>query len=128
MIDCIAMILVVPICILLSLVPILGGLLASAIYISYWALRDISGASLGKRALKLEVIQVDGTPPRAGPRVVRNITFFLPALLLIIPYVGTILFVLVLSCLFSVEILVLLTSGRRIGDRLAGTMVVKRFA
>lgn len=126
LIDCIPVIVAIPVLVILSLIPFVGGLFAALLYVPYWLLRDINGASMGKRAMGLEIIQVDGTQPRAGPRVIRNITLWAPALLHIIPFIGPILHALFALFVIGAEIILVLVGSRRIGDRLAGTMVVRK--
>ena len=109
----------------------------------YWILRDIRGASLGKWALGMEVRDVGGGTSSGGARVFRNLPFGLygfilvlvgmaSLLALIIPPLGVIagLFgtVAVIGLNFAVifvEFAMLLITGRRIGDRLAQTIVVR---
>jgi uncharacterized RDD family membrane protein YckC len=73
----------------------------------YFALQEIAtgGRTLGKRLLKLRVVTAEGGTPGAGPLLIRNLVrsldlFFGPILMAIDPL------------------------SRRLGDRLAGTLVV----
>jgi uncharacterized RDD family membrane protein YckC len=73
----------------------------------YFALQEIAtgGRTLGKRLLKLRVVTAEGGTPGAGPLLIRNLVrsldfFFGPLLMAVDPL------------------------SRRLGDRLAGTLVV----
>src|SRR5262249_51524643 len=73
----------------------------------YFAVQEIAtgGRTLGKRLVKLRVVTAEGGTPGAGPLLIRNLVrsldiFFGPILMVIDPL------------------------SRRLGDRLAGTLVV----
>lgn len=111
---------------LLGLIPVVGGVLAGLFLTPYWLLRDIGGASLGKVVLGMAVMQKDGGPARPGARIVRNIPLAIGPLLLIIPLLGYILAPPVSFIVLIIEAIMLLTQGERLGDKLAGTVVVKK--
>jgi uncharacterized RDD family membrane protein YckC len=109
-----------------TFIPIIGALVTLLIIVPYWLLRDVTGAGIGKRLMGLEVIQVDGTPPRQGPRILRNITIVAPNICLVVPGFGHLLFFLFSLIVYLGEIVLVLSGNRRLGDRLAGTMVVQK--
>jgi uncharacterized RDD family membrane protein YckC len=94
-----------PIALSLALVPLAIGV--GALYYVYgWGAR---GATLGQRALGLEVEGEDGTrPPGLSRAFLRLLGYGLSA------------------CLFGIGFLMIAFSGRALHDRIAGTRVVKR--
>ena len=111
--------------IVLVLIPIFGGLLTSA----YILFRDavFSGQSFGKMVLGTKVLmQSTGEPGGLRASAIRNfplaINFFLP----VIPVIGHIAGGITGTIIFFVETVALLSDKqhRRLGDRLAGTIVV----
>jgi uncharacterized RDD family membrane protein YckC len=120
-IDCL---LCVPI-ILFVLIPILGAIIVGLGMPAYWLLRDIRGASLGKLMLGLRVVQLDGQPATTGALMFRNLIYAAPHLLHFIPYLGTFLIIFLITPLKSLEALLVLATNRRLGDRMAGTIVIK---
>lgn len=121
LIDCIPAILLS----LFIFIPIIGAVIAGLLLTPYWLLRDIGGASLGKMVLKLRVVRSDGQPSSVGSRVIRNIPIAIGPAMLIIPMIGYVLSP-IGSILILIEMIMLLTQGDRMGDRLAGTTVVRR--
>lgn len=73
----------------------------------YFALQEIAtgGRTLGKRALKLRVVTTEGGTPGAGALLIRNL-------------------VRGLDLLFGIPMMAIDPLSRRLGDRLAGTLVV----
>jgi uncharacterized RDD family membrane protein YckC len=110
---------------LFALIPVIGAVIAGLFLTPYWLLRDIGGASIGKLVLKSRVVRSDGPPASAGARVLRNVPIAIAPALLIIPVLGYILAP-IGSILVLIEAIMLLTQGDRIGDKLAGTTVVKK--
>ncbi len=111
---------------LLALIPIAGQFFAGISIGCYWLLRDVTGASLGKLILGTRVISTTQTQAGIGARVVRNVPMCIGPFLLAIPLIGYLLAPLVAFVAFAVEVLMLLTQGARLGDKLAGTTVAKR--
>lgn len=112
----------------IALIPIVGQILAGLVLITYWLLRDIGGASLGKLALGYQVVRADGQPSSGAQRVVRNLTF-VPAPLIImipIPFLSLAIGAAVGFVVIVTELVFLLATGNRAGDILAGTRVVKK--
>ncbi len=110
---------------LLALIPLLGGILVAITGTGYLLMRDHRGASIGKRAMGLRVIGSDGRPANRNALILRNTLLALPYLLHFIPYLGIFLTMIVWIPVCFIESLSTLITGRRIGDRLAGTIVVK---
>jgi uncharacterized RDD family membrane protein YckC len=109
---------------LFGLIPIIGPVIVGLLLTPYWLLRDISGRSLGKMALDMNIVDTQGNAPTKGALVLRNLPFIIGSLFMIIPILGYIgpfisLFVLIIETIF------LLAQGQRLGDKLAGTVVVK---
>jgi uncharacterized RDD family membrane protein YckC len=111
---------------LLVLIPIIGGLIA-ALYILF---RDalLNGQSVGKKILTLRVVKVNGNNPATlRESALRNfplaLNFFFP----IIPVVGHILGGVTAIIIFTIEAISIATDkdGRRLGDKMAGTIVIR---
>lgn len=84
-------------------------------------LKDVAGASPGKWLVGVRVADRDGGPAGLGRRVVRNVTLAGAPLLMGVPYVGGLGVV-----IFASEMALVLAGRERLGDRLAGTTVVRR--
>ena len=128
----------------LPLIPIIGPLMFGIALLVYWLLRDIRGASLGKWAMGTEIWWVNGGPARGGRCVMRNLTLavgptismllgFLSVLALLIPpllplvaYGGLLVVAAINFFVIITELGMLLVTGRRFGDRFAGTRVVMK--
>ena len=107
-------------------IPIMGLIFAGLILVPYWLLRDITGASLGKLLLGLKVVARDGQPATVGARVLRNLPIAIGPMCMLIPVLGYILTGPVAGIMVLTEAVMLLTQGERLGDRLAGTTVVRK--
>ena len=129
----------VVITLIVSVIPILGGLLACA----YWLLRDgldingLNQRSLGKAALGLRPATLDGQHLDITTSIRRNcmlggasmastiapIAFFLPVIGML--FFGLVLFAALM--VFAVELVTMLVDveHRRLGDKLAGTRVIR---
>ena len=126
----------------LPLIPIIGPMMFGIALLVYWLLRDIRGASLGKWAMGMEVRMANGGPALGGKCVMRNVTLAIgptcsviqgiltlvavvfPPLMVIVGYLGLIVVFGISFCVIMTELAFLLFTGRRIGERLAGTIVV----
>jgi len=120
---------------IVGLIPFIGGLAGAA----YMLVRDgleldfMDQRSIGKKVMKLRPIRLDGQPMDIATSVKRNIPFAIGpvgAALFIIPVIGWIagLLLAVLSFIVVIiEIVLVLTDadGRRMGDKLAETMVIE---
>src|SRR5665213_353922 len=84
---------VIPACIfgLFGFIPIVGAMIAGFLLLPYWLLRDITGRSLGKMMLGMEVVRADGSPAPVSARILRNLTIAVGPGLLIIPLLGYVL-------------------------------------
>jgi uncharacterized RDD family membrane protein YckC len=107
------------------MIPILGPIIAGFLLLPYWLFRDITGRSIGKMLLGLKVVNKDGSPASIGARILRNLPIAIGPGLLIIPLLGYVLAPIVALLLICTEIVMLLTQGNRLGDRLAGTTVTR---
>ena len=107
-------------------IPIMGLIFAGLILVPYWLLRDITGASLGKLLLGLKVVGRDGRPASTGARILRNLPIAVGPMCMLIPVLGYILTGPVAGIMVLTEAVMLLTQGERLGDRLAGTTVVRK--
>ncbi len=109
-------------------IPVIGGLAGAA----YMLVRDgldldfMKGRSIGKTVMKLRPVRMDGQPMDLGTSVKRNIPFAVGPLIMVIPILGWIIGPVVAMVIGLVEVILVLTDpeGRRMGDKLAGTMVV----
>ncbi len=111
---------------LVALIPVVGIIIAGLLLTPYWLLRDVGGASLGKVLLGMRIVMQDGQPASTGARVLRNLTLIPAPLCMIIPLIGYILVIPVASVVILVEGIMLLSQGSRLGDKLAGTVVVRK--
>ncbi len=111
-----------------GVIPVVGGLVGAA----YMLLRDgldldfMKGRSIGKTVMKLRLIRMDGQPMDIGTSVKRNIPFAIGPLIMVIPVLGWIIGPIVAMIIGLIEAILVLTDGdgRRMGDKLAETMVV----
>ena len=117
-----------------GLVPIAGGIAATA----YWLLRDgmdldfMDHRSIGKKVMKLRPVTLDGQPLDLATSVKRNWMFALGGLtqffaMTIIGLVLAIPLGLIAFVIGIVEIVLVLTDaeGRRMGDKMARTRVIE---
>jgi len=111
---------------LFALIPIMSPIMAGLLLAPYWLLRDITGSSLGKLILRTMVVRKDGQPASTGARILRNIPLALGPAFLIIPFLGYFLGPATAGVTMLVEAIMLLSQGERVGDRIAGTTVVKK--
>lgn len=102
------------------------GMIAALIALLYQLMRDYRGASLGKVICQLIVVSSNGNKASVRQCLMRNIIFIAPFFALFIPGLGFLAGGPFVLLLYFVELLLLLTTGRRIGDRMAGTTVIKR--
>jgi uncharacterized RDD family membrane protein YckC len=107
---------------LLGFIPIIGPVAV----ILVWLFRDINGRSPGKVIVGTTIISRHGGPATPMQRVVRNLPFALPLLPLFFPVIGVPVAGSLDLLMAIVENIAVLVMGERIGDKLAGTMVVKR--
>ncbi len=110
----------------LILVPVIGNFLIGLALLAYWLLRDVGGASIGKLLLGLEVRNADGTESTTGARLLRNITLVVGWALFALPLIGFLLGTPVILLMVLAEIIMLLATGNRLGDRLGKTIVVRK--
>lgn len=87
------------------------------VFLGYFiGMETLRGATVGKMALGLKVVKTDGSQPDWGTSVVRNLLRFVDTFPYFIPYLlGAIL-------IWSSP------TRQRLGDRVAGTMVVRKDA
>lgn len=111
---------------LLGLIPIVGLVLAGIILLPYWLLRDIMGGSLGKTLLGLKVVGSDGRPASKGSLMIRNLPLAVGPALMIIPLLDYVLAPGASVVFFGIEAICLLATGERVGDKMAGTVVVRK--
>lgn len=119
---------VVPVMVLalVHLLPIIGWIFYGLMHACYWLLRDYAGASLGKTALGAYVTSEDGSPATTRQRMLRNVTLAIPGIIGMIPLIGIFFEALSALLIFGGEALLLLLTGRRLGDRIAGTTVYRK--
>ncbi len=115
-------------------IPFIGGIIAAA----YWLVRDgleldfMDGRSIGKKLMKLRPVTLDGTPMDIMTSAKRNWMFALGgvAQLLIYTIVGILLaipliFVAILLGILELILVITDDEGRRLGDKIANTMVIE---
>ena len=118
--------------IILAVLPLIS-LIGTPLVVAYFISRDIlmgNGQSIGKKVMGLKVEKTDGTPVEWADSVKRNIIYFayLALFVFTVPYLGwlvAIILMIPLNILFLVETIMVLTTGRRIGDNLGTTYVTK---
>lgn len=111
--------------IFLSAIPFIGILFA-VLHCAYWLLRDITGSSLGKMITGSVVVSSDGSPASGAQKVGRNVFLALPGLFGLIPLFGWLVELPLMGAIILLEVGFLLATGRRFGDRIAGTTVISK--
>jgi len=115
---------------LLHFIPVVGTFLASflagIVLFPYWLLRDVTGASPGKHFLGLRVAAKDGGAATTGSRILRNLPLAVGPALLLIPVLGAFMAPVVAIPLVLTETILVLSKNERLGDKIAGTVVVKK--
>ncbi len=114
---------------IVSFVPVIGGLIGAA----YMLVRDgldvdfMDGRSLGKKVMKLRPVRLGGEKIDVGTSVKRNLPFAIGPVIMIIPILGWLIGPVVALVIGLIESVLVLTDaeGRRVGDKLAETMVVE---
>ena len=103
------------------------GILAGLIYLAA-ADGFQKGQSLGKMVFGLEVLTRDGQPCDLKASLYRNIPFVLALLFAAVPLLGWILLVIAGIPILLIELWLVVVDdfGSRLGDRIAGTVVVER--
>lgn len=109
----------------LNFMPLIGHFISAAMISAYWLLRDINEASPGKMVIGSRVVSADGSPASTGQRIGRNVTLALPGLISAIP-LGFLIALPLSFLFFFLEVVMLLLTGNRLGDKLAGTTVVRK--
>jgi len=111
---------------LINLLPVLGWIVHGFLSACYWLLRDITGASLGKMVTGSLVVREDGGPASTGQKILRNLPFALPGFVGMIPIVGIFFEMILAVVILGIEVILFFATGRRLGDRLARTTVVRK--
>lgn len=111
---------------LINLLPVIGWMVHGFLSACYWLLRDITGASLGKMVTGSIVVSEDGGPASTGQKILRNLPLALPGFVGMIPIVGIFFEMILAVVILGVEVILFCATGRRLGDRLARTTVVRR--
>ncbi len=109
---------------LIWLIPIIGTLVGGFALLVYWLLRDLIGPSIGKRLTGLAIVKPNGGPAGAGQLVLRNLPLALPYIILMIPLLGTFIGAGLDISILLIELIFVVADGRRLGDKMAGTVVV----
>ncbi len=111
--------------VLLSFIPFVGiftGLLLAA----YWLCRDLLRPSLGKKALGLEVVGMNGERATDQQLILRNIPFVIAPLVSMIPFLGIVASPPIGLLVMVGELVMFITQGQRFGDQLAKTQVLAK--
>lgn len=128
-IDILALIVLMIPLVILGRLPLIGWLIfllgSPLVGVAYHLLRDSQGASPGKYLLGMKVVSKSGGEATMNARIMRNVLFAIPSACMIVPFIGTVIggffgFVIVVA-----ELVMLLSTGERLGDRIANTTVVK---
>jgi uncharacterized RDD family membrane protein YckC len=109
----------------LAIIPFLG-IIGAPLACAYWISRDafFGGQSIGKKVVGLKVIKPDGSPFIWADSVKRNIIYF-ALLVLMIPIYGIFFNAFLSGPLALAELIMVVTGGQRIGDRMGNTYVVR---
>jgi uncharacterized RDD family membrane protein YckC len=110
----------------INVLPILGWMIHGFLSACYWLFRDITGSSIGKMVMGSVVVREDGTPASVSQKILRNLPLALPGFIGVIPFIGIFFEIILGALILGIEIILLLSTGRRLGDRLAGTTVVRK--
>jgi len=110
---------------ILAVFPLIQ-IVGAPIFCLYMVSRDaiFGGQSIGKKLLGLRVVKADGSPFIWADSLKRNIVY-LAALFLMIPWLGYFLHGVVAGPLGIVEMIMVLTGGQRLGDRMGNTYVLR---
>ena len=130
----IAVIIDAVIAVVVGLIPIAGGIVATA----YWLVRDgldlefMDHRSIGKKVMKLRPVTLDGQPLDIATSIKRNWMFGLGGIaqffgMTIIGLVIAIPLGIIAFVLGIIELVLVLTDAesRRMGDKMAGTRVIE---
>ena len=112
----------------LSWLPSGGTVWAGVFLLAWWLLRDITGASIGKRMLGLRVVLQDGGESGPRERILRNVTLIGGPVSMLIPVAATVAGSAMGLVITVIEIASLVMLKRRLGDMMAGTAVIKKSA
>lgn len=118
----------------IGLIPILGGLIATA----YWLVRDgleidfMDQRSIGKKLVKLRPVTLDGAKIDIMTSVKRNWMFALGGIAQLFAFtiIGLIIaiplaFLVFLICIVEFILVLVDPEGRRLGDKIADTIVIE---
>jgi uncharacterized RDD family membrane protein YckC len=111
---------------LIGLIPVVGQFIAGITLGFYWLYRDAENLSIGKRLLGLAVVQTDGSPASRHALVRRNVPFGIAAFLGAVPIIGLFLAPIAGFIVFAATVIFLASEGFSLGDKWAGTTVIKR--
>ncbi len=122
------------IAIVIGFIPIIGGLIATG----YWLVRDgldvefMDQRSLGKKVMKLRPVTLDGSPVDIMTSVKRNWIFAISGIaqLFLMTIIGVILaiplfFLALVLAIIEVVMVLVDADGRRLGDKIANTVVIE---
>jgi uncharacterized RDD family membrane protein YckC len=110
---------------LLSIIPFVG-IFISLLLVVYWLCRDLLRPSLGKKALGLEVVGVNGERPTDQQLLLRNVPFVIAPAIGMIPFLGPFVALVVGPLVLVGELVMVITQGQRFGDQMANTQVVAK--
>jgi uncharacterized RDD family membrane protein YckC len=101
-----------------------GTIVAGVVLLAWWLFRDITGASLGKRMLKLRVVRQDGADSGPRERILRNVTLIGGPVAMLLPVTGTFVGSFAGLVITLIEMATLVLLKQRLGDMLAGSAVI----
>lgn len=110
----------------IGVIPFIGQFLSLMFLIPYWLLRDVGGASIGKRLMGLRVVNYQGETAAFGTRVRRNLILAFPFLVIILPVLGAVAAALAFFAVALIELTLLFVRGERLSDRDTKCLVVSR--
>lgn len=118
--DCV---LAIPL-VVMSALPVIG-ILGAPLLCLYWLSRDslFKGQSLGKRLMHIRVVREDNQPFLWSNSATRNI-IYLCVLLMALPVIGDVIEIYAIGPLTVLEIILVLTTRKRLGDHIGRTAVM----
>ncbi|MFL6247179.1 MAG: RDD family protein [Thermoanaerobaculia bacterium] len=111
---------------LIAFIPLIGHIIAGCLLGLYWLYRDAKNYSLGKNTLGLKVVDLNGAQPTARALVRRQLPLGLAGFITAIPLLGIFAGPVAAFIAVAGNALLLMTEGYSIGDKLAGTTVVRK--
>ena len=109
----------------LALIPIAGHVIVGILLGCYWFFRDAKKFSLGKKAMNLRILTESGGEPTEQQLTKRNLPLAIAGFILAAPLIGLVLGPIAGFIAVLMNAILIITEGRTLGDKWAGTIVVE---